>query len=72
MKNFDMVRSSPRVELKTIIPTTMKENCWDHKATSMLKPNQLTRISNVLVIGSTLPTLSKTMLIVEMKIFQTQ
>ena len=59
-----MVRSSPRVEEKTMILTTMKENCWDHMATSMLKPNQLTRISNVLVIGS--------MLMVEMKIFQTQ
>ena len=72
MKNFDMVRRSPRVEVTTIIPTTMKENCWDHMATSMLKPNQLMRMSNVFVIGSTFPTLSNTILTVEMKIFQTQ
>lgn len=72
MKNLDMVRRRPRVEVKTMIPTTMKENCWDHMATSMLKPNQLTRISNVLVMGSTLPTLSKTMLTVDIKIFHTQ
>ena len=38
MKNLDMVKRRPRVELNTIIPTTMKLNCWDHIVTSMLKP----------------------------------
>ena len=36
-----------------MMPTTMKESCWDHMETSMLTPSQLTRMSNVLVIGST-------------------
>ena len=38
----------------------------------MSKPNQWTAISMPLVMGSTLPTLSKTMLTVLMKIFQMQ
>ena len=50
----------------------MKDNCWDHMETSILNPIQLTRMSNVLVMGSTLPTRSKTIFTVEMKIFQMQ
>ena len=50
MKNLLIVRSSPRVEVNTMIPTTMKDNCWDHISMSMLKPNQLTRMSNVCTI----------------------
>ena len=60
------------VEDTTMIPTTMKESCWDHMVTSMLKPSQLTRMSNVLVMGSIFPTRSNTMFTVEMKIFQVQ
>merc|ERR1719341_1216230 len=71
-KNLLMVSKSPLVEVTVIIPTTIKDNCWDHISMSMSKPNQLTRMSNVLVMGSILPTLSKTMFTVEMKIFHTQ
>ena len=60
MKNLLMVRRRPRVEVTTMIPTTMKDNCWDHISMSMSNPNQLTRISKVLVIGSIFPTRSNT------------
>ena len=69
---LNLLRISYLVELTTMIPTTMKESCCDHMVTSMFTPSQFTRMSNVLVIGSTLPTLSNTMLTVEMKIFQVQ
>ena len=43
----------PLVEVTTMIPTTMKEICWDQTVTSTSMPNQFTRMSNVFVIGST-------------------
>merc|ERR1719423_476435 len=72
MKNLDIVRRRPRVEQNTIGPTKMKEICCDQKSTSMSSPNQCTAISIPFVIGSTLPTRSKTMLTVLMNIFQMQ
>ena len=72
IKNFDIVRRRPLVEVKVMIPTTMKEICWDQTVTSTSSPNQFTRMSKVFVTGSTFPTRSNTMFTVEMKIFQMQ
>ena len=38
----------------------------------MFTPSQFTRMLNILVMGSNLPTLSATMLIFEMNFFQVQ
>ena len=45
MKNFDMVRRRPRMEVTTMAPTRMKEMCCDQKTTSISRPNQWTAIS---------------------------
>ena len=45
MKNFDMVKSKPRVDVNTIKPTKINEMCWDQKRTSISRPNQWTAIS---------------------------
>ena len=47
MKNLDMVSRRPLVELNTMMPTTMKLNCWDHIVTSILKPRFVDKITKV-------------------------
>ena len=78
MAEFPFIRSRERGEIAWLqtslssLPVNCQDNCWDHISMSMSNPNQLTRMSKVFVMGSILPTLSKTMFTVEMKIFHTQ
>lgn len=69
---FVSVSKSPRIDVTTIRPTKKNDTCWLQKATSISKPHQCTAISSPLVTGSFLPTRSKTMFIVQIKIFQRQ
>lgn len=69
---FVSVSKSPRIDVTIIRPTRKNDTCWLQKATSISKPHQCTAISSPLVTGSFFPTRSKTMFIVQIKIFHRQ
>lgn len=66
------VRRRPRIDVTTIHPTKKNDTCWLQNAISISRPHQCTAISIPRVTGSFLPTRSKMMFIVQMKIFHRQ
>ena len=71
-KNLVRVIRRPRMDEMNMIPTRMKEMCYDKKMTSNSRPSLLLAISKPRVIGSVRPTCSNRMLMMHMKILYRQ